>query len=307
MQQCLENYLFAEYDNRQEELQQSIARIRTLDLSYLPDEYQDRLNESFAMAAATFELVDEVRRAERALEEYSPKYRPQHVEVRRIQKSIRKLGEDIEELNQQRQRISFSDNVDQQRIDKILATIAELKQEQKRLEAEIPDTWTAARAEFNRLAKAEKIARLKYRQNVDDSYAAISLAALLSRIDPLITQLRQDSAENALEAVDSLADQIDRLSETHRISAKLSRAKRALRGDSPDTEKAIAEVIQAGEILQAEVDWRQRAAGLAADLQQYDRAIANTLGTRMQQRLTAEQAESIASCLSVHRDVSLYF
>ena len=318
LQQCLENYLFVEYDSRQDELQQSITRMRTADLSYLPDEYQDRLNESFAMAAGTFELVDKVRQAERELEEYSPQYRPQHIEVRRIQKSIRKLGDEIEELNQQRQRISFSENVDQQRIEKILATIAGLKQEQQRLETEIPETWTAARAEFDRLAKAEKIARLKYRQNVDDSYAAIllvqkmlsqtdALAALQSRIDPLIAQLRQDSAEVALEAVDTLADQIDRLSETHRITSKLSRAKRALRGDSPDTEKAIAEIIQAGEILQAEVDWRQRAAGLVADLQQYDMAIATTLGTRMQQRLTAEQAESIASCLSVHRDVSLYF
>jgi len=59
--------------------------------------------------------------------------------------------------------------------------------------------------------------------------------------------------------------------------------------------------------LQAEVDWRRRAARLADDLQRYDQTIATTLGVRMQKRLTSEQAESIASCLSVHRDVSLYF
>ena len=59
--------------------------------------------------------------------------------------------------------------------------------------------------------------------------------------------------------------------------------------------------------MQAEIDWRQRAAGLAADLQQYDRAIASTLGMRMQQRLTTDQAESIASCLAVHRDLTLHF
>jgi len=318
LQECLENYLFTEYDSRRAELEQSIARMQSIDMSGLPDEYQDRLQESYAMAGKTFELVAAVRAAESKLAAYSPEYRPLHVEVRRIQKEIRKLGEEIEELDQQAQRIKFSDNVDQRRIDEIQAKIGMVKDEQKRLAAEIPAGWDEARAQFTSLAKAEKTARLRYRQNVDDSYATIplmqtmlaqtdALAALQSRIDPLIAHLRQDSAEVALEAVDTLADEIDKLSETYRITAKLSRAKRALRGDSPDTEKAIAEIIQAGEILQAEVDWRQRAAGLAADLRQYNTAVANTLGTRMQQRLTAEQAESIASCLSVHRDVSLYF
>jgi hypothetical protein len=28
---------------------------------------------------------------------------------------------------------------------------------------------------------------------------------------------------------------------------------------------------------------------------------------RMQERLTSDQAESIASCLAVHKDLSLYF
>jgi tripartite ATP-independent transporter DctM subunit len=318
LQQCLENYLFAEYDDRRAELEQSIAHMQSIDMSGIPDEYQDRLQESYAMAGKTFELVAAVRAAESNLTAYSPEYRPLHVVVRRIQKAMRKLGEEIEDLDQQAQRIKFSDNVDQQRIDAIQAKIAGIKDEQKRLEAEIPASWGEAQAQFVGLAKAEKMARLRYRQNADDSYATIplmqtmlaqtdKLAALQARIDPLIAQLREDSAEASLAAVDALADEIDLLAETHNITSRLSRAKRALRGDSPDTEKAIAQIIQASEVLQAEVDWRQRAAGLADDLQRYDQAIATTLGIRMQKRLTSEQAESIASCLSVHRDVSLHF
>jgi predicted nucleic acid-binding Zn-ribbon protein len=318
LQECLENYLFAEYDNRRAELEQSIAHMQSIDMSGLPDEYQDRLQESYARAGKTFELVAAVRAADSSMADYSPQYRPLHVEVRGIQNQIHKLGDDIEELDQQAQRIKFSDDVDQPRIDAIQAKIASIKDEQKRLQAEIPAGWDEARAQFNSLAKAEKTARLRYRQNVDDSYATISLmqsmlaqtdalAALQARIDPLIAQLRQDSAEASLAAVDALADEIDLLAETHDITSRLSRAKRALRGDSPETEKAIAHIIEAGEVLRAEVDWRRRAAALADDLQHYDQTIATTLGMRMQQRLTSDQAESIASCLSVHRDVSLYF
>jgi len=318
LQECLENYLFAEYDSRRAELEQSIAQMQSIDMSGLPDEYQDRLQESYAMAGKTFELVAAVRAADSNMADYSPQYRPLHVEVRRIQNEIHKLGDEIEELDQLAQRIKFSDDVDQPRIDAIQAKIASIKDEQKRFQAEIPAGWDKARAQFTSLAKAEKTARLRYRQNVDDSYATIplvqtmlaqtdALATLQARIDPLIAQLREDSAEASLAAVDALADEIGLLAETHNITSRLSRAKRALRGDSPETEKAIAQIIEAGEVLQAEVDWRRRAARLADDLQRYDQTIATTLGMRMQKRLTSEQAESIASCLSVHRDVSLYF
>ena len=65
--------------------------------------------------------------------------------------------------------------------------------------------------------------------------------------------------------------------------------------------------MAAAEILESEIQWRQRAVQLANELRAYDQAIASTLGMRMQQRLTTDQAESIASCLAVHRDVSLHF
>ncbi len=318
LQQCLEDYLFVEYDARESELQQSIARIQSTDMSYLPDEYQDRLSESYALAGNTFALVDAVRVAEKALVEYSPGYRPLHVEVRQIQKAIRKLGEVIDEKEQQRQRIKFSENVDQARMDEILAEIAILEQQQNQLEAGIPAEWTDARARFVNLAKTETTARRKYRQNVDDSYAVIvmmqrmisetdALRALEAGIDPLIAVVREQSADAALDAVKAYEIEIDKLTETHRITSKLSRAKRELRGDTPEKESAIAQIIQAGEELQAEIDWRQRAAGLASDLREYDQLIASTMGMRMQQRLTSDQAESVASCLAIHKDLSLHF
>jgi tripartite ATP-independent transporter DctM subunit len=318
LQECLEDYLFADYDNNGAAIRQSIEHIQTTSLSYLPDEYQQRLNESYRQAAATFDLITTVRVAEQKLEEYSPDYRPQHLQAREIQKQIRKLASESEELEQQRQRISFSDNPDQARIDEILTTIARREGDQQKLKATIPDTWEDARARFVTLARAEKSARLKYRQNVDESYETIvtvqamiseteALAELQEQIESLSELVRQKTAEEGLDAIKALAIEVDKLTETHRITSKRSRARRALRGNDPDKDKALDNILQAAGLLQSELDWRQRAGDLANDLREYDASIATTIGMRMQQRLTGEQAESIASCLAVHKDISLHF
>ena len=172
--------------------------MQTADLSFLPDEYQERLNESYQQAATTFALVDSVREAEAALEEYSPGYRPLHEKVRRIQKSARKITADIDDLEQQRQRLKFADVVDQQKIDAILAQTATLEIAQKTLLASIPDSWKPAREEFKTLASAEKRARLKYRQNADDSYAIV------------VTVQQMISQTDALKALQAPIDRADR-------------------------------------------------------------------------------------------------
>jgi len=94
----------------------------------------------------------------------------------------------------------------------------------------------------------------------------------------------------------------------HRVKSKLSKSRRALRGDNPDLEKAVSLVTQALEQMKVEIEWHQRAAiELTAELEAYDQVIASTIGMRMQERLTTEQAESIASCLAVHKDLTLHF
>ncbi len=60
--------------------------------------------------------------------------------------------------------------------------------------------------------------------------------------------------------------------------------------------------------MQCEIEWHQRASDeLSADLEAFDQAIASTIGMRMQDRLTADQAESVATCLAIHKDLTLHF
>lgn len=319
LQECLEDYQFVVYDNNRSTIESSIERISTASLSYLPDEYQERLNASYKQASAAFAMIEEIRVAEQALEDYSPGYRPLHLEVRRTQKAVRKIMRAIDELEQERQRLAFADTVDENRIEEILERIAGLETEIKTLQASIPDDWQNARSEFEKLAKAETKARRTYRQNVDESYGMIvtmrrmitetdKLKDLQQEFDPLLVLIRDQSPEVSLEAIKKLELEIDRLTETHRIKSKLTRAKRALRGTTPDKDKAIDQVMLASQIMQSEIEWHQRAADeLAPELEEYDQAIAGTIGMRQQERLSSDQAESIASCLAVHKDLSLHF
>ncbi len=319
LQECLEDYQFVVYDNNRQDIESGIERMKTANLSYLPDEYQERLNESYKQAGAAFAMIEEIRAAEKALEDYTPGYRPLHVEVRQIQKTVRKIRRAIDELDQERQRAGFAETVDEKRIETILEKMTTLETEAKSLEAGIPANWGDARAKFESLAKAETRTRREYRQNVDDSYSMIvtmrkmiaetdQLKALKGEFDPLLEQISSQSPDDGLEAIKALELEIDKLTETHRIKSKLTRAKRVLRGNTPDKEKAIDQVMLASQIMQSEIQWHQRAADeLADDLEEYNRAIADTIGMRLQERLTSDQAESIASCLAVHKDLSLHF
>ncbi len=319
LQECLEGYLFADYDSNRKLIEASIERIKTSSLAFLPDEYQERLNESYKQAGSAFAMIEEIRGAEAAIEAFSPAYRPLHVEVRQIQKDVRKLQKKAEEFEQERQRASFEQPVDEKRIERLVARIKGLEAESEALLTSIPDNWEQRRSEFKKLTAAEARARRQYRQNVDDSYGMIvtlrkmiaqteQLKALQDNFEPLLELVRNQSPEDGLEAIKVLEIEVDRLTETHRINAKLSRAKRALRGSTPDKDKALEEIRLGAEIMQNEIEWHQRASDeLSEDLEAYDQAIASTIGMRMQERLTADQAESVATCLAIHKDLTLHF
>ena len=135
-----------------------------------------------------------------------------------------------------------------------------------------------------------------------------ALRSLQPRLPPLRDVIQTETADEAMAGIKALAEEFDLLTNADPVKSKLSKARRALRGNSPDTEKAIAQLEIAIQRLESEIAWRSRAANeLMPELESYDAAIQHTIGMRLQERLTDDQAESIASCLAVHKDISLYF
>jgi tripartite ATP-independent transporter DctM subunit len=319
LQECLEISVFADYDIDKKSILDGIERIKTANTAYLPDGYQSALNQSYASAGKSFALVEQVREATKRMEGYTTEYRPLHVAVRNTQKAINRLKDQIENLDQERLRLEFSEVDSKSKIEVILEQIESLESARTDLEKQIPHNWQVARDKFVTLADNERKSRQKYRRNADESYESVqsmlkmiseynSLKSLQHKLPPMQETIENDSADNAMASLKALGAEFDPFTNTNPVKSKLSKARRALRGNNPDPEKAVEQLIIAMQNLESEIAWRGRAfKELKPELEAYDLAIRQTIGMRLQERLTSDQAEDISSCLAIHKDLSLYF
>ena len=260
-----------------------------------------------------------MRDADAATEAYLPEYEPLHVDVRRKQAQLRKLEKRMERLERDRSRLTREETATDADREKVNVAIEGLQAEMAAIEASIPATWESARSRYVELLNAQKKARREYRQSVDEAYQTIAdLRALVADADalrafePTLASLdavvANEAPEQAMETIKAARSKLGKVAGSSGITGRLSKARRALRGNSPDPEKAAGFLAEARERYAEEVAWRTRAAQeLLPGLVAYDDAIRHSIGLRVQERLTKEQARLVAECQSVHRNVSLYF
>ena len=319
LQHCLEEYVFARYDEGGDALRAHIDRAAALDVGYLPEALRGKYGRSVEFAREGMDLAQAVRDADAQTEAYLPEYRPLHAEVRRKQSDLRKLRTRLETLERDRSRLAHDETADGAAIDAVERARAAVESEMAAIEASIPAGWEAARARYVELSDRQRKARREYRQSVDEAYrtvadlrALIADAEALRAFEPTLASLggvvANESPEQAMETIKAAERELGEVAGSSRVKGRLSKARRALRGGSPDPGKAAGFLAEARERYAEEVAWRTRAAqellpGLAA----YDEAIRHSIGLRVQERLTQEQARLIAECQSVHRDVSLHF
>ena len=137
---------------------------------------------------------------------------------------------------------------------------------------------------------------------------AEELVALEPQLAALEAAIAENAPEDAMAQLKESEQALGSIGGTTPLKTKLSRARRALRGQDPDPEKALQELQEGLQIYRSEIDWRRQAATeLDPVLATYDEAIKDTIGLRLQRRLPPEQIKSVASCESVHRDRSLQF
>jgi len=263
--------------------------------------------------------VDDIRAAGAALADYAPSYRPLHQEVRRLQLEARKIAARIENLRKDRTRLARSASSSDEGLKLLDARLEGLDAEKAALENSIPNSWESARQGYVDLAKAEATARREYRNSVDSAYEPVAklltvvaqyetLATLGERIEALGAVVVDDPADQAMDTIETVEDALGELDGTSKIKSALSKARRALKGDEPKRQKAAGLVDDAIELYAADMAWRERAAEeLLPALGEYDDAIKGSIGLRQQKRLTTAQAEAVASCQSIHRDISLSF
>ncbi len=319
MQSCIEEYLFDHYDDQGEQLRGDVKTLGALELSVLPEKRQKALNESLDRTLNTFDLVATVRMAEEHRVGYSSEYRPQHQFVRRLQSDMRLIHLKVVKLKQVLTRTSRSESPDRDEITRIEAAIEKAEAAITDLQNQIPESWAGVNKRYADLEKAESQARRDYRNNVDQAYKTIAelrevidgadeLAGLEQQMTALEKAVVNEPAKVALERIKQSESALGKVAGTSAIKSKLSKARRALKGNQPDPEKAIQLLSEGLTLYAAEVDWRRRAAvEIAPALASYDNAIKDSIGLRLQRRLTDDQVKAVASCLSEHRDYSLQF
>jgi tripartite ATP-independent transporter DctM subunit len=319
MQLCIEEMLFDHYDSNAAQLRSNVNTLGAIDIRFLPEKRQKALNESLDRTLNTFDLVAEVRMAEENLVGYSSEYRPQLRQVRSLQSKMGIIRLKIVNLKQNLTRASQSDSPDKDNLIRLEAEIEKAEASITNLQNQIPGSWAEARKRFVALDKAEKKARRNYRSNVDQAYETIAelrkvidgadeLAGLEQQLTALETVIVNEPADVAMDRIKQSENALGKAAGTSSIKSKLSKARRAIKGKKPEPEKAIQFLKEGLELYAAEVDWRRRAAvEIAPALAAYDTAIKDSIGLRLQRRLTADQVKEVASCRSIHRDYSLQF
>ncbi len=319
MQLCIEEYLFDYYDDQAEQLRGDVKTLGALELSVLPEKRQKALNESLDRTLNTFDLVAKVRMAEENRIDASSEYRPQHQFVRRLQSDMRLIRLKVVKLKQVLTRTSRNDSPDRDELIRLEAEIEKAEADIANLQSQIPASWAGVNKRYADLEKAEMQARRNYRNNVDQGYKTIvelrevidgadELAGLEQPMNAIETAIINEPAKVAMERIKQSETALGKVAGTSAIKSKLSKARRALKGNQPDPEKAIQLLSEGLTVYAAEVAWRRRAAAeIAPALAAYDNAIKDSIGLRLQRRLTDDQVKAVASCLSVHRDFSLQF
>jgi predicted nucleic acid-binding Zn-ribbon protein len=311
----MEEYIFEQFAANGGTLRAAIERARGLDYSYLPKSLQTDVLTGFEKAESAFELIATAKAAEAEIETQATDYRPLHVVVREIQNKILIVDTKIKIVEQQLRRAEPDSPLKEVRE----ARMDALNGERDALLATMPENWDAAHKAFLSHTKAERTARNAYRKAVDAAYepivelrAIIADAAALEAMGDSVTALQADvpglEFAPAIERIKAVENRINDVAGTREINKLLAKARRAIKGKTPDAEKAAQFLSDAAMAFDAEVAWRKRAdAGLKNGLAEYDAAIRDTIGLRGQSRLPKEQALYVASCSAGHKDISLSF
>jgi tripartite ATP-independent transporter DctM subunit len=319
LQYCIEVMVFNEFDRNGDAIRAAIAQAGRLDTSYLPKDMQRGLKTSLDLASEAFDNLATIRKAELAVDEAAPAYRPVLTTVRRIEQDAAKLEPVIAEMKTRLGRIRDGERNADDRRARLKMRIAEFEAEHDALVATIPADWTQTHKTFAKLQAAEDKARADYRRGVDKAYEPITeyigVIAAASRLTPAGEMLKalgpaldSEPPEVMEGKVQALVKMLNPIPGSSDIRDKLADMRKALKSRTPDPDKVKTANAAALAAFDADMAWRARAASeLLPGLKTYEEAIRSTIGLRKQPRLLKDAALEIARCNSSHRDVSLNF
>jgi tripartite ATP-independent transporter DctM subunit len=319
LQFCLEDYTMEQYATNGDQIKISIEKAKEFDISYLPKKLQTRFVESIENASKGLSLVDTVKASKAKLEDYIVGYQTLQKKVLYTNSDIKNVARKIKETEK---------NIEESSGEALAgfeSTLKALQADKKVLENTIPKEWETRHKEYKALDKQLTKDRRRYFNAVDSSTESlqelqliiadgkklVALAGDLKALDGVIINADINiKSKEAVTKVKKVESAFASLKGANSIKSKLSKARRILKKAKDDEakDKAMGFMRQAHEAFATEIKWRKRANNeLLADLKSYETALSKTIGLRLQEHLTVEQAKGVASCMSHHNDLSLSF
>ena len=316
LQYCLQEYKFEKYVSEKESINAAILEFQSAVPKELPYDKAEIFEEHFEYALGTFEIVKKLTNIEVEYNLYAENYRDLHFNVRKIEKKILKLENRIKKTEAEIRNLDSDEVSDKNKLNQ---KIEEYNLEILEESSKIPESWVEKNKEFQLIQKAKDTTTKRYRKNVDEAYDLLNQIALfikdkdkLEKLKPEFNNLRMSledqSYEDAISNIDIIFENISEVSGMDEIANNLDDLISSLDAEEINN-KEIKNISDEVFILfDQELNWRKTAAStLMPKLLNYNSIIKDTIGLRLQSKLTKDQAKFVASCNSIHRDISVNF
>ena len=316
LQYCLQEYKFANFETNGDQIKTSINEFDDIILANLPADKLSYFQRHVDNSKYSFELVDEVKSAQSIYDDYAVDYRDLHFKTRKKQKKIIKLNKKIDKFKAEIRNLDDEDVSDK---NKILQKIENVKLEIEEIQNTIPQEWKSKNDEFNKINKAKNLAVKKYKKTVDNAYEDLLLIKEFINDGEKFEELSQDmkllksKIDNrgyidAIEFIDNIFEKVGEISGSDEFADKLDYLITLMDEDEVDFEKLQSSANDTYVLFQQEIDWRKNFKKKHMDkITAHDKVISETIGLRLQSKLTKEQAIYVSRCNSIHRDISLNF
>ena len=316
LQYCLQEYKFANFETNGDQIKTSINEFDDIILANLPADKLSYFQRHVDNSKYSFELVDDVKSAQSIYDDYAVDYRDLHFKTRKKQKKIIKLNKKIDKFKAEIRNLDDEDVSDK---NKILQKIENVKFEIEEIQNSIPQEWKAKNDEFNKINKAKNLAVKKYKKTVDNAYEDLLLIKEFINDGEKFEELSQDmkllksKIDNrgyidAIEFIDNIFEKVGEISGSDEFADKLDYLITLMDEDEVDFEKLQSSANDTYVLFQQEIDWRKNFKKSYIDkINAHDKVISETIGLRLQSKLTKEQAIYVSRCNSIHRDISLNF
>ena len=316
LQHCLQEYKFAIYNNEEQKIKNAITDFQKLIPSNLPKDKKVIFEEHFENALGTFALVKNLQKTEEEYNLFAKDYRDLHFSSRKKQKKIIKIEKKIKKLESEIRNL-YQGQTDEK--NKINLKIENYKLEIDELTKSIPKEWKERNKEFKIIHKSKNIQTNKYRKNVDQAYENLNqiaifiqdheeLEKLSTDVNKLKTKINEKDYKNSISISEDLLKKIRKISGTEELAIRFDDLKSLLNSSELDSEKIVDQSLKTFNLYNKEIKWRSDAnENLLSKLMKYNLVIKDNIGLRLQSKLTKDQAKYVASCNSIHRDISLNF